>query len=159
MSFDQRINAFITGSETILARYKESLPVAPLHSWCGKPYWTSFGERLKAIYGPKYVKIQGMHPDDLGFIRTFAVIEIDTGNVYRPSSSMSGSINKKTAKIKGNIHDEDYGLKNVDYNGPRADYAKNKHKKPYELDPSILQSVSTSMNLGVSTSTKLPSQS
>jgi len=124
-AFEDALAVFIKGCENIIQKYEESCPLK--RQGTGPEYITLWGPTLEPKYGKKYVKLIGSLVHN-GRQYTFAVVDIITGNVYRPSSSLDGSVNIKTAKVKGNIFDDDHGLSNVDHTGPRAEYSKNKQR-------------------------------
>lgn len=48
---------------------------------------------------------------------TYAIIDRKTGNVYRPSAALNGTLNRDSAIVKGNVNAEDYGATRATYDG------------------------------------------
>ena len=73
-----------------------------------------------------YAKLQG-RPDEYNpKTYTFAMVDLGTGDVYRPSVSLTGSLNRKKAIVRGNIFDEHNGIRCVYPDGPQAYVGDNK---------------------------------
>jgi len=112
-NFNDKVESFKKGCEKILfeymrdSKYPSSIFVKDID------HCVLFEKRT-----PLYIKLYS-YPHYERYTYTFAIIEIATGNVYRPSSMLDGTLNRKKAIVRGNIFDEFNGLKNVRYNGPQ----------------------------------------
>jgi hypothetical protein len=131
MEYSVALERFRVGSEHKIDEYIQNMhkrQVSESVSPDGLKYFTFWDTGLYIKSFKKYDKLIGkqMHCGNRQY--TFAVIEKSSGNVYRPSSSLDGIINIKTAIPKGNIYDQNNGLENVDHLGPKANYSKNKSK-------------------------------
>jgi hypothetical protein len=125
VNFATRLEEFKAGCEAVIKCYESNTTnysVMP----DGTKYVTLWGPHLEINQGPKWAKLQGKLQHG-AFTYTFAVVDVSNGNIYRPSSAGTGSVNIKTAKPKGNIYDADWGMANIDHNGPKIEKKINKH--------------------------------
>lgn len=125
-NFDERLEAFKTGCEKIVFDFLNQ-PKDPV---TGAPFTSSrFADEDNVSFTIKktkmYAKIKGVE-QDLGQSYTFAIVDLKTGDVFRPSSSLSGSLNRKKAICRGNIFDEYNGLRCVYADGPQEYVGDNK---------------------------------
>jgi hypothetical protein len=118
-SFIQRLDTFKAKCEEII-RDHEATTTEYAVMPDGTKYVTLWGPHLQIKMGHKWAKLEGMLKHG-SFTYIFAVVDVTNGNIYRPSSSMTGSVNLKTAKVKGNIYNNDYGMTNIDHNGPKIE--------------------------------------
>lgn len=90
---------------------------------------------MKVIETPKYVKLYSDTTSPHNIRKYyFAIVEKQTGNVYIPTGE--GQVSK-TAKVKGNIYDEDNGLTYVTYQGVTTE-TQYRNLKDYQKYPDNL---------------------
>lgn len=102
-NYQVALDAFVQGCERIIAssdREARGLNV-------------KYRGPLIVEQGSVYTKLR----DTRAYRWVFAVIDRSTGNVYRTIDARTGAINKKTAKVRGNIFDDAGGLENVTDDG------------------------------------------
>jgi hypothetical protein len=115
--FDERLLNFKRGCDKVLDDY--------LTPYIGTMYASSIfaDEGVPSdlyIHKTKmYAKLQGRIHNGLQNGYTFAIVELISGDVYRPSSALDGSLNRSTATIRGNIFDKYNGLRCVYSGGPQ----------------------------------------
>jgi hypothetical protein len=71
---------------------------------------------LFVVYGPKYHRVK-YRSKSVGADYTYAVIERETGHVFRPKTALDGAFDRKSAIPKGSVWNDDFGASRATYDG------------------------------------------
>lgn len=93
--------------------------------------WLPQFHTLTIVHGKRYIKLFGQRDvrddPDTGPRMCYAVIDSQTFNVYKPSDALHGTLNLKTADVKGNLFDAHGGIGQLN---PESGMLKYKDRKP-----------------------------